>query len=235
MAPIAMAAIAAYGAYTARKDAKDSKKRAEKGVDSSSTTTRTPYAPAQPHIDAILGEAGRLYGQGTQGSMPYAWQDFMNNPSSPGAGANPTYGGSPAGGGGAAAGPALTWKGKDQAAVRQSKTDRQNARTAGRNAQNAPGGAGGSGAPAGTGGASGSPGAASTPQFQPQGGPFGYSQGLRDYMMQQMQGPGVGGYQPALNYIQTLLGGQSVNPMLTQAMDRVQAPKPDYFSAFRGG
>ena len=70
----------------------------------------------------------------------------------------------------------------------------------------------------------------SMPQFRPQAGPFGYSQGLRDYMMQQFQGPGVGGYQPALQYIQQLLRGQSQNPLLSQAFTRASEYRNPYLA-----
>lgn len=238
MAPLAMAAIpAVIGAMGARKDAKAAAKAAAKGVDSTEKTTRTPYGPATSHIQTILDEAGRLYGQGRPDvPMPYAWQNFMNNPTSPGVGADPTYGGaSPQQGGGAN----LNWRGRDRSEVQAAKAAKQQART---EARKPPAGQSGPGAAAGGGGmgmaagsAQANPGAAAGFQqpFNPQQGPFGYSQGIRDYMMQNFLGQGVGGYQPAMNYIQGLLGGQSQNPFLTQTFDRLQAPRQDYFAAFR--
>lgn len=218
--PIAMGVLGAFGA---RKDAKAAQKQAAKGSDFNETTKRTPYGPSEPRIEDIIRRAGELSNMGPQGPMPYAWQNFLNNPVGPGAGADPTYGGSPPGGGSA---PALTWKGKDKAEVQAAKLDRQNARAEARKAPTA------SSAPQG-GEMSGAQGAAPQgPQFRPQGGPFGYSQGIRDYMMQNYQQGGVGGYQPAMQYIQSLLGGQSTNPFLSQSFERVSNYKNPYFQDF---
>jgi hypothetical protein len=217
--------LGAFGGY---KDAKAAQKAAAKGIDSKETVTRTPYGPATPHIQAILDAAGQTYNQGQQGPMPYAWQNFLNNPTSPGIGSDPTYGGSPTPSGSAPAN--LNWRGRDRSEVQAAKAARQEARTEARkpptaNSGGQPGGAG----PRDTGSAP----ASNAPQFQPQSGPFGYSQGIRDYMMQQFQGPGVGGYQPAMQYIQGLLGGQSQNPFLQTTFEKLQAPRQDYFSAWR--
>lgn len=231
MAPLAIAAVMAYGAY---KSADSAKKAAAKGSTSTSTetSTREPYGPSKPYIDDILNRASALSNEeGPRGPMPYAWQNFMSAPESPGTGADPTYGGTPpnAGGGGGAAAAPLTWRGKDQGEVRAAKAQRQEARTASRNAPaGAPGAAGAGGGEAGVG----APGASQAPAFKAQSGPFGYSQGLRDYMMQQFQGQGAGGYQPALQYIQGLLGGQSQNPMLSQAFERASSYKNPYLSNF---
>jgi hypothetical protein len=218
--------LGAFGGY---QDAKQARKEAAKGINTTEKTERTPYGPATSHIQDIVNEARRLYDQGGAnpgGPMPYAWQNFFNNPTSPGAGADPTYGGASGG----ASGANLNWRGRDRSEVQAAKATRQAARTEARKAPTAsPGGQGGGMPPQGQPGAPAPPG----PQFQAQQGPFGYSQGIRDYMMQQFQGPGVGGYQPAMQYIQGLLGGQSQNPFLSTTFNQLQAPRQDYFSAWR--
>lgn len=221
--PIAGAILGGIAGY---KDAKAAKKEAKKGIDTTEKTTRSPYEPAVPHIQAILDAAARQYGQGQQGPLPYAWQNFLGNPASPGAGADPTYGG---GGPGlkSMSSPAVNWQGKPREEVRAAKMAKREARQA---RQAGPAGAGGA-QPGG--GAPGAPGA-SQGGFQPQSGPFGYSQGLRDFLMQQYLGGGIGGggYQPALNYITSLLGGQNQNPYLSQVFDRASSYQsaPSYFS-----
>ncbi len=228
--PIAGAILGGVAGY---KDAKSAKKAADKGIDTTEKTTRDPYGPATTHIQSILDEAARIYGQGQQGPMPYAWQNFMNNPTSPGIGADPTYGGSaPSGGGGGGAAAAehplgLTWKGQDKAQVRQARQDKRDARNA-----PAASAAGSGSSPAAAAASAAS--APSGPTFTPQSGPFGYSKGIRDFMMEKYQQPGgVQGYQPAMDYITQLLGGHSQNPFLTQTFDRASAPQKDYFAQWR--
>lgn len=62
-AAVVTAGAAAYGAYSQNKAQREAAKAA-RDASGPTTTTRSPYAPTEPHVLRAIEEAGRLYDQG---------------------------------------------------------------------------------------------------------------------------------------------------------------------------
>lgn len=211
----AMAVPAALGLLSSRSASK-AQREANRPQPYNETTSRTPWAEGAPYIQDVLRQAQSLYGREPWQQLPSAWDRMLtpeqravqNPPAGRGGATGPgSTPGQPGGG-------ELTWRGKDKAQVRAAKEARQNARTAAR--QQPPAEPAEQGAPAG--GMAG--------MMLNQQGFFGAPRQLQQEMYGLLRGGGTPSAQAGNAYVQQLLGGGTVNPLVSQLWNRLAAWQP---------